>query len=203
MLLPCTTAERLNDRMNTRKAQPNRALRGVLSATVLLGALAVPLLAATPANAEELSQSCWTNVDTGETGCFDSSLDIVEQIELATGVPLVATKTDSPNAPLAARASKLADPPLNFLLMTGWDGTNQSGPSVSFFTSAVGVCSGITYSLQSLNEWNDRIESFQAFNGCDAILYEDEFWGGDSFGPAASSNNLGTFNNKASALDLE
>ncbi|GAB3617116.1 hypothetical protein GCM10027416_16730 [Okibacterium endophyticum] len=174
--------------------------RFAASSLMAAGVVASALLAVSPANAatsandSPTGESCWQNVDTGESGCFDSSLDPIEQIELATGKPLVANQTETETS-FAARAVEE-----NFLLVTGWDATGFEGESVSYFTETPNLCSVGAQNIASLGAWNDRIESFQSFNGCESKFFQNVLFAGGSFGPAASSSNMGTFNNQASSL---
>ena len=189
--------------MSTHLASRTRPSRRILGLIVVGGAVAASLLSASPAFASSstVSQSCWENVDTGETGCFDSALDEQEQIELATGRPLVAVETGSAAGARSAAPSRAAA--VDYLLTTGWDGVNQTGDSKSYFTSNTSVCTaGLNYGFQNLQTWSDRFESIQSYNGCFTTLYTDINFGGTFTGLIATSNDLGTFKNKASSLDV-
>jgi hypothetical protein len=190
--------------MITHLALGTRPSRRILGLIVIGGAIAAPLLSAGPAfgATNAASQSCWENVDTGETGCFDSALDEQQQIELATGRPLVAQETGTAGA-ARSFTSPSATAAVDYLLVTGWDGINKTGDTKSYFTSNVSVCNGFGYSFQNLLTFNDRFESIQSFNGCVTTLYDAVDFDGPSTSPIATSNNLGAFNNRASSLDVE
>lgn len=175
---------------NTRRVT---ALALALSALALL-----PVTAAQAAAPASAPQSCWYNVDDDTMGCFDVSLDPQEQIELATGSELVAVPTGSQQriaTPAAAQVS--------YLLATGWDTTGQTGPSISYFTTNASICNGLFHSFSTLQTWNNRFESLQAYNGCEAYLYENVNFAGTEFGPITSSLDLGTFKNRAESLIVE
>ncbi|SKA81257.1 hypothetical protein SAMN06295879_0302 [Agreia bicolorata] len=198
--------------MITRLAPRTRLSRRTLGLIVGGASVSASLLVASPALAapntasNTASQSCWENVDTGATGCFDSALDEREQIELATGRPLVAVETGSANA---SRSATSASPTTasattaDYLLVTGWDGINQTGDSKSYLTSNTTGCgAGLNFGFQNLQTWSDRFESIQSYNGCLTTLYADINFGGAFTGLIATSNDLGTFKNKASSLDV-
>ncbi|KJC63581.1 hypothetical protein [Agreia bicolorata] len=196
--------------MITRLAPRTRLSRRTLGLIVGGASVAASLLVASPALAatNAASQSCWENVDTGATGCFDSALDEREQIELATGRPLVAVETGSANASRTAASTNAttastSTATADYLLVTGWDGINQTGDSKSYLTSNTTGCgAGVNFSFQNLLTWSDRFESIQSYNGCLTTLYADINFGGAFTGLISTSNDLGTFKNKASSLDV-
>ncbi|CAD5990651.1 hypothetical protein [Agreia sp. COWG] len=202
--------------MITHRSAAHRPSRRLLTLLAVGGALSTSLLSAGPAfaaapasSAPVASQSCWQNVDTGETGCFDTGLDAHEQIEIATGLPLIAVETEHGSTERARRAASASSSSstaaaATYLLMTGWDGISKTGDSKSYFTSNANVCNtGLIYGFAGLATWNDRFESIQSFNGCRTTLYDDIEFEGAVTAPIAESNDLGTFRNRASSLDIE
>ncbi|SDZ45048.1 hypothetical protein SAMN05216554_3978 [Herbiconiux ginsengi] len=173
-----------------------------LAALGLAAAAALTILTATSASASasasptEPAQSCWTNVDTGQTGCFDAALDPVEAIELATGRPLVTGESASRSA---APTGALVD----YLLLTGYDGQNMTGLSNSYFSSNANICNAVAYGFQNLGTWSDRFESFQSSNGCQATFYADTLYDGTAYGPFVSKTTMGSFNNVASSVYID
>ncbi len=178
-------------------SRPRITTLAVLACLPAVAALSV--LAADPAAAAEPSpiQSCWTNIDTGETGCFDAAIDPVDAIEDATGRPIVAEESEPFNAARGALAT-------DYLLVTAYDAVGKVGVSNSYFTSNAGICTGsFAYGFTNFGAWNDRFESFQAYNGCEATFFDDASYGGIEYGPYISSTSMGTFNNKASSLYVD
>jgi hypothetical protein len=188
--------------MNTHPTPTRSTSRRALAGLFAAGAVAISLLAASPALADEAtsSQSCWTDVDTGATGCFDSSLNPQDQIELATGKTVVAAPTGTETA---ARSAAVATDTL-FMLVTGYDGTGRVGESNTYFTSNTSGCNaGLVFGFTGLGTWDNRFESIQSFNGCLTTLYTDTNFNGSFTNLLAFSDDLGTFKNVASSLDVE
>ncbi len=158
--------------------------------------------AATPAPQDTATtQSCWTNVDTGESGCFTTGTETPEQaIADATGTNVVAAPTGELSADVVTTPDGVEGTATSYLLTARVDSTNQGGNSSSYFTMDSGICSGLINEFPSLPDFNDKAESFQSFNGCSTTLWQDNGFSGTQFGPAVSSNNLGSFNNKASSM---
>jgi hypothetical protein len=161
------------------------------------------------ASADPAGQSCWVDAETSATGCFATGLDPYQQIANATGTTVVAvptSKVGTQSARVVAQPA-IGDRPLgtdgaltSYILVTVWDGTSQTGNTKVFFTTDSAICNGFVYGFPSLGDWNDRIKSFVGFNGCGATFYQNASYGGTTFGPAASSNNMGSFNNVASSF---
>ncbi|MFG6402526.1 hypothetical protein [Microbacterium sp. P04] len=171
--------------------------RRTISVALVMSALIV--LPAAPAMASAPDQSCWYDVDTDAMGCFDASLDPHEQIELETGATLIAVPTGDHGRLQSVVAE--ADPV--YLLATGWDATAQTGASISYYTSNAKICAGLSHSFSNLQAWNNRFESLQSYNGCEAYLYDGTGYSGSEYGPVASSSTLGTFNNRAESMIVE
>ncbi|PRY67942.1 hypothetical protein B0I08_105103 [Glaciihabitans tibetensis] len=165
---------------------------------------AVSATAATSAGASAPAQSCWEDVDTGETGCFDASLDVQEQIELVTGNPVVAVETGTGGerrvAPTSASSTAAA---ATYLLVTGWDDINMTGASKSYFTSSAIICDGGGYGYFNLGTFDNRFESIASYNGCSTTLYEKVDFEGTYTPYLTTSADLGAFKNWASSLDIE
>jgi hypothetical protein len=181
------------------------SLSSLGATTGILAALALAPTAATAASPAD-AQSCWVNVDTGESACFDASLDPIAQIEADTGSTVVAVPTGSVSVASARSAAAGAADDETYLLATVWDEVGQPGPpaqSNTYFTTNPLICDGITHSWDDLLDWNDRIESIRSFNGCVSYLYDDYNLYGEEFGPVVTSSDLGAFRNKARSLWIE
>ncbi|WP_323512977.1 hypothetical protein [Subtercola sp. RTI3] len=171
----------------------------VVAGVLLAGGPASAATAAPAASAGTTGQSCWVNVDTRQTGCYPTGENPFQQISQATGTTVIAVpSTTSPQKPLPADTT--AAPATSYVLTSVWSGTSQTGDNQVYFTTNASICSGFTYGFPTLGTWNDRIKSFLSFNGCKTTLYADANYQGLSFGPGASSNNLGSFNATASSL---
>jgi hypothetical protein len=162
-----------------------------------LGAVALTLtggLAAAPAWADE-PQSCWTDIDTGAVECFDASIDPVDYIEEATGYDVVAVPTGD--------AARFGDPePFTvYFLATVYDNTGLTIPSMTYSTSNDAVCT-IQHDFSNLGSWNNRIESFEAFNGCAVVFYDNPGFSTAIYGAASLSLNMGTANNRAESMSI-
>ncbi|MFB2554196.1 hypothetical protein [Herbiconiux liangxiaofengii] len=174
-----------------------------LAALGLTAAAALTLLIAGPAATASASPvSCWTNLDTGATGCFDASVDPVDAIENATGRPVVAETTGPAAARGAGEATAApAAAAVDYLLLTAYDNTGLTGPSNSYFTSNTNICTnGYAYGFTNFGTFNDRFESFQSYNGCSATFFANSNYTGAEYGPYVSRTTMGTFNNTASSV---
>ncbi|GAB2527040.1 hypothetical protein GCM10027064_25260 [Microbacterium petrolearium] len=167
----------------------------------LLAALALAPTAATAAAPAD-AQSCWVNVDTGESACFDASLDPIAQIEADTGTTVVAVPTGSMRVASARSAAVAADAE-TYLLATGWDEIGYAGASVSYFTTLPQVCDGYTHGFSTLHDWDQRFESLRSYNGCVSYVYDAINFSGTEFGPISASADLGAFKDRARSLWLE
>jgi hypothetical protein len=172
-----------------------------ITATVALAVGALSLFPFSAAQAVEPAQSCWYNVDDDTMGCFDAALDPHEQIELATGAELVAVPTAGAQRGTASRVA--AADPVVYLLATGWEAADYSGASISYYTSNALICNGVSHLFSTLQTWNNRFDSVQTYNSCEAYLYDSTSYNGAEFGPVTASPNLGTFANRAESMIVE
>lgn len=178
------------------------ASRTVSLAVAGLAAAAALASGAAPASAAPAAaQSCWVNVDTGASRCFDAGLDPLEQIEVDTGRPVVAVPTGT-GARSAAAAPVPSATAASYILAVVYDGLSYSGASNTYFTSNSAICSGLSYGYPSLGAWNDRIQSVDSYNGCLTTLYWDANYGGAAYGPVGSSTNIGNMRSNASSLRI-
>jgi hypothetical protein len=184
--------------------------RAISIAAVAFATLAMTTLGSTAANAATptakavAGQSCWDNVATWQTGCFATGMNPYQQISEATGTNVVAVPTAG-GAAAGARAAfatphAIEGAATSYILTNVWSSTNETGDAMTYFTTNSTVCVGGSYGFPSLGSWNDRIQSFQSFNGCVTTLYHDSNYGGTHFGPQSLASTLGSFNNQASSL---
>lgn len=184
--------------MNSLSLSSLGATAGLLAA-LALAPTATAATAAAPADA----QSCWVNVDTGESACFDASLDPIAQIEADTGTTVVAVPTGSMSVASARSAAAGAADAETYLLATGWDEVGYAGASVTYVTTNPLICNGIAHDFETLQTWNNRLESFQAYNGCQGWLFDAVQFSGEEFGPVTASSDLGSFRNRAESLSID
>ena len=74
---------------------------------------------------------------------------------------------------------------------------------MSYFTTNPAICDGYIHGFSTLHEWERRLESYKAYNGCVGYLYDEIDWLGTEYGPVDSALDLGQFNNRARSLLLE
>jgi hypothetical protein len=170
----------------------------LLAAGLAAAGLSV-LISASPAFASgTTTTACWTDGDTQAVSCYPTRDAMIDAIETTTGGDFVAVPDGS--ASFAQPA-----PDTTFALVTVYDDLNLAGASMTYTTTNSAVCTGPSYGFSSLGSWNDRIESFQSFNGCVTTLYRDINYSPASpvFGPNTSSSNVGaTWRNQASSLSV-
>ncbi len=195
---------RFNGSMTTTTARRLAPLGLAAVAAALLASLALP---ATSARADAPAQSCWENTNTGESQCFDASLDPLQQIADATGTTVIAVPTTpGPQTRRVAPAHTdgIASPDTSFVQVILYDGNDFGGASFSYFTTNSSVCNGLIYPIANIDSsFNDRANSFQSFNGCQTTVYADPSFGGSSFGPVVSVTSLGPLNNETSSLLID
>ena len=133
------------------------------------GALALLALGASPAQAATAGPACWTDGDTGAVRCFADQDALLRGIADATGGPVVA---DPSGAPAVRATASPAGVDATFLLVTVYDQTGFTGSSMTYTTTNSAVCA-VSHGFATLGSWNDRIDSFQGFNGCSIALYRD------------------------------
>lgn len=175
------------------------ASRGKLRA--LVGALMLPLLGlsligAAPASAAEVEepvQSCWIDLPSETTVCFDPSLDVADVIFELTGQTLVYSTDD------AARSESA------LLLAVGailYEHHGLDGSSVTM-TVPDGGCPGYVTNWPTMpSGWNDRVSSFATYSSCKATLYENTSMSGAQFGPSFTNNIFGVMDDKTSSVRL-
>ena len=164
--------------------------------------MALILLSSSPAQAalldETPTQYCWTNIDSAEVRCVDGGYDeMVDDITDVTGTPVIAEPTSDETVTPASRGVLAT-----YLLAIVYDSTNLGGSAMSYVTMNSAICSA-TYAYASLGSWNDRIESFEAYNGCSVVLYQDANYGGAHYGFYTLSTDVGTMKNQASSMAID
>lgn len=172
----------------------------VATGILTLASLALAPTVATADPLDDRVEYCWTDVDTAEVACVDGGYDeMVEQIEKANGGPLIASSTDAPpnDDEFVPRAAPT--PLATYLLVIVYDQTSFNGNSMSYVTTSSSICA-TTQGFPNLGSWNDRIDSFQSFNGCSTVLYRDANYGTPSYGPYVSSSDVGSMKHNASSM---
>jgi hypothetical protein len=185
--------------MNSTAARTVSLAIAVMAAATALVAGAAPASAA-PVRADTAPQSCWINVDTDASRCFDATLDPLEQIATDTGLPVIAVPTGAAARSAAPSPSAAA---ASYVLAVVYDGLSYTGASNTYFTTNSAICNGLSYGYASLGAWNDRIQSVDSYNGCLTTLYWDAGYGGAAYGPVGSSINIGNMRSNASSLRIE
>lgn len=184
--------------MRTISSARRPAIAALLS---LAGAASLALVSTAPAQAAE-TQSCWVNVDTGETSCFDSSIDTFDKIAEDTGLPVVAVQTGTAARSAAAKAATPLATAASYIITVGYEGLSYSGANIAYYTTNPAICSGASYSYATLGAWNDRFQSIDSYNGCTTTLYQDANFGGPAYGPVGSSTNIGNMRSQASSIKV-
>lgn len=189
--------------MNSNRLLPLGAAAGMIAVLAFAPAASgsTSSVAADPSDTAA-GESCWVNVDNGESACFDAALDPVEQIEAATGTTVVAVPTGS-GQPFAQHRAAVASDETSYLVATGWEEIGQTGASVSYISMIADVCVDTMHGWADLGAWNDRIESLRSYNGCETYLYDDYDFLGEEYGPIVSSDDLGDFRDRARSLWAE
>jgi len=158
------------------------AVTAVLSAVAGLGT-------ATPASAAAPLPYCSASVDTGVVTCAASE----EGLRAAQQpVPHLAT-----SGTLAAAAST------TYVLGRLYDDANRTG--AFFEITASGPCdtsSDLDWELGALPAvWQDRTSSFQGYSDCQIRVYENNSFGGLTYGTYSSTNYVGdALNDRTSSV---
>src|SRR5690606_26739833 len=76
------------------------------------------------------------------------------------------------------------------------------GSSSHLVSGSVPCSSGGAYSYSDLGTigWNDDIDSFKSFNGCQTKVWENTGFSGTSYGYYTNSSDLGSMRNRASSI---
>ena len=90
-------------------------------------------------------------------------------------------------------SSSVAPLATSYLLGRFYDDINRTGPYLDIFAS--GPCdtnSDVDWSVANIGAtWNDRVTSFQGYSACEIRVYENENYGGATYGAFASTNYVG------------
>ena len=92
----------------------------------------------------------------------------------------------------------------SILLGRFYDETNLDGSGAYFNVTAASGCDAnadLDYSVGSMpSGWNDRVSSFQGYNGCQVKLWQNGGFGGASYGPVSYAYTVGPLDNQASSI---
>lgn len=72
----------------------------------------------------------------------------------------------------------------------------------SHSVTASSTCAGTTFSYTDLSVigWNDDIDSFKSYNGCQTKIWENTGFSGTSYGYVSNSTDVGSMRNRASSI---
>ena len=153
-------------------------------ATALLGVFA------TPASAATTLPYCSFSIDTGVVACAATEGGLRSALTVASGA--------SPS-----RALFSATATTTYVLGRLYDDANRTG--AYFEITASGPCdtsSDVDWELSSLPAaWNDRTSSFLGSSSCELRVYENNSFGGLSYGAYASTDYVGdAMNDRTSSV---
>jgi hypothetical protein len=151
----------------------------LIAVTTVLSAVA-GLGLATPASATAPVPYCSASLDTGIVTCAATEEGLRAALQPALHVAASGTL-------LVAAAST------TYVLGRLYDDANRTG--AFFEVTASGPCdtsSDLDWELGALPAaWQDRTSSFQGYSGCQIRVYENNSFGGLSYGAYSSSNYVG------------
>lgn len=171
------------------------SLIATLLAITVLGSAPVAVALESPAKVGGASvEHCVLNMDTGRDVCVGDARDIAAAVLEETGYVLVYGEERGLAASDAAVAA-------TYVLGTFYSYPNYGGSSRA--VSGANPCSaGYAYSYADLGSigWNDDIDSFKSFNGCQTKVWEHTGFTGTSYGYATNVADLGSMRNRASSI---
>ncbi|MBI0294755.1 hypothetical protein JBE04_09770 [Streptomyces sp. PRKS01-29] len=183
-----------------------RILTGVIATTALLGGIASAPAYASPAGGNAPGRHCVVAPGPSTT-CYDTFREAIRQ---ATG----GRVTEAPSDPAVAlasaefardiNASGLASDGRAPVSSIEYENPNHNPATLTFALGACGSDDSWDYGLSDIDgvdpAWDDRISSYQGYNGCQVNHYEAPGYRGDRTGYRNSQKDMGSMNNKTSSL---
>lgn len=166
-----------------------------LLAVAVLGSAPAAVALEAPADVgEQPTEHCVLNTETGREVCVADARDLAAAVLEETGYVLVY---GDERASVAGDAAVAA----TYVLGTFYSYPSYGGSSRA--VSAANPCSaGYAYSYADLGSigWNDDIDSFKSFNGCQTKIWENTGYNGASYGYVTNSTDVGSMRNRASSV---
>lgn len=169
--------------------------------TALLLGLGAATLAAPAANADPIdrTQSCWQELDTGKSLCVAADENLADAVLDEYGI-LLSTPDGAvaPSAGDTAARGALASTVIGIF----YENNYYSGASYVASVTQNG-CYGYAHGYTSLSGigWDNRITSFQSYSNCKTAIFENNNYGGASYGYYVNSSNVGAaMNDQASSI---
>lgn len=140
----------------------------------------------------ETVEHCALELDTGTLVCAAHQSELATAMYEATGRVMVY-------GPETAAADSIGTQS-TYVLGIVYSYPNYGGRSYTVSRSL--PCSSAAFGYSDLGAigWNDDIDSFKSYNGCQTKVWENTSYSGTSYGYASSSTDLGSMRNRASSI---
>ncbi|MGB3376654.1 MAG: hypothetical protein WBA87_16130 [Microbacterium sp.] len=153
--------------------------------------VSVSPVAASASNAGD-GDHCAANLDTGSFVCVIDQRDLAKAVFDATGEVIVYESGHG--------EARIEGVTTAYALGIIHSYPDYGGGSRTVTASS--TCSTSTYSYADLASigWNDEIDSFKSYNGCQTKVWESTGFTGVSYGYYTNSSDLGSMRNRASSI---